>query len=541
MTPDVAFAYLILFGGHWLLLRRFVLPDLPPVGKGLLVVLYALHLLLIALFYASRGWGEFWSWYLDYRFGEYNPAASYAAALYLLIALSALLIALRGQSLRLRLYWLGVGALFGFLGFDEYLILHEGVKNWVLHYAIAAGTMALVGFLLLRRDLRTWFLLVGGLGIASVGGVGLEMLALYDCFGYLGATCNRLPLIEEALENVGILTAFMGVLLYASRHIPPTAWAWSCRLITAGGVGSAVLLIAAPFVVPGLEARFLAEPVVLEYQDGDLSVIGYQVSNHALSPGDQVHVQLYWRTRSRVSGLQGFSAHLVSRSTGASFASVNRVVEDPRFQEAAPGTVYRTSLSLNLPPDIPVQNSYWLTLTTWGNGRQGIFMQPISHSDREQVTRDMAVLTSLSVIDPAPSLTVDHPVRYDFQGDLALTGYSISLDEKQLALQFAWENHAEIREPLIQFLHIFDSEGNYVYSVDRPPLTDDFPTIDWPVSLKARADWQVDLPDTLPPGEYSLRTGLYEASSLNRWPVSDSEGTPLPDGIIELGTIQIEP
>jgi hypothetical protein len=157
------------------------------------------------------------------------------------------------------------------------------------------------------------------------------------------------------------------------------------------------------------------------------------------------------------------------------------------------------------------------------------------------VTRDMAVLTSLSVIDPAPSLTVDHPVRYDFQGDLALTGYSISLDEKQLALQFAWENHAEIREPLIQFLHIFDSEGNYVYSVDRPPLTDDFPTIDWPVSLKARADWQVDLPDTLPPGEYSLRTGLYEASSLNRWPVSDSEGTPLPDGIIELGTIQIEP
>ena len=543
MTFDVAFAYLILFGAHWLLLRRFVLRDLPPVGKGLLIALYSLHGLLIALFYASRGWGDFWSWYLDYRFGEYNPSASYAAALYVLIAFGAWSITFRGYSLRLshRLYWLGVGAFFGFLGLDEYFALHEGVKNWSLYYGAVAGLMAVAGVVLLRRDQRAWVMLVGGLAVAGIGGVGLETLVLNDCIGYLGETCGRLPLIEEALENVGLLTALLGVILYASQHMRPAVWTSASKLLVAGGLGSVLLFAVGPWVVPDLEARFMVEPLTLEYQDGGLSVLAYRVSQTALGPGDQLDVLIYWRVNRPIRRLDGLSAHLVNRSSGQSFARVNRVVEEPRFQQAAPGNVYRTRLQLKLPPDIPTPASYWLTLTVWGQQSQEFVMQPVSRTDRELLSLDTAVLRALPVVDQAATLTVDHPMRYNFQGDLSLTGYSAHLDQKHLALQFSWENRAVIRQPLVQFLHIFGPDGSYIYSVDRPPLADDFPTIDWPVGLHARSDWQFDLPDTLLPGEYSLRTGLYESATLNRWQVWDSEGAPLQDGIIELGAIRIEP
>lgn len=544
MTPDIALAFLVLFGGHWLLLRRFVLHDLPPFGKGLLVLLYGLHFLLIALFYAARGWDEVWSWYFDYRFGEYNPAASYAATLYVLIALGALLSAVRGQALPLfqRGYWLGTGLLFGFLGLDEYFVLHEGVKNWTLYYGLAAVLLTLGSAVVLRqrRDWRVAVMIVGGLGAAGAGGIGLELLALHDCFGYLGQTCNRLPLIEEALENVGILTVLAGVVLYASQHVRPVVWRQARALLVAGGVGTAIILLTGPWFIPALEMQLRAEPVQLDYLDGALSILGYQVSQTVLHPGDPLDMTVYWQVNQRTSGLDGFSAHLVSRTSGQSFASSNRLVEEPRFTQAVPGTVYRTNVHLVLPPDTPAQASYWLTLTTWGRRRQTYQMQPVSRTDRELIALDMAVLCSLPVIDESSPLTVDHPLRFDFQENLSLTGYSVQAEKRRLSLQFVWENHRPIREPLIQFLHIFGPDGGFVYSLDRPPLADDFPTIDWPVGLRARADWQLDLPDDLEPGEYSLRTGLYEAKSLNRWLVRDSEGHELPDGIIELRTIRLE-
>lgn len=545
MTPDVFFALLILFGGHWLLLRRFVLPDLSPSGKGLLIVLYVIHLVLIGLFYASRDWGYFWAWYLDYRYSENNPSASYAAALYAMIALGAFIIAMWGASLSWpqRLFWLGTGGLFGFLGLDEYFALHEGVTNWTLYYAIVAALLTLTSAAVLRHQRSGWrvfFMLVGGLGAAGIGGIGLELLALYNCFGYLAQTCNRLPLIEEALENVGILTALLGVLLYISQHVRVDFRVRAQAVVVAGGAVSAALLVAVPWVVPTLEARYLAKPVTIDYLDGRMSVIGFRTSQDVLHPGDSLTLQIFWRTSELVSGEYGFSSHLVSRATGESFARADRILLDPQPQQSAWGNIYRADLWFTLPENIPAQTSYWLTLTAWQDQRPRFIMEPVSHTDRQLITQDMAVLQPLPVIDREASMQIEHPLRYDFQGELSLLGYSARLDEDQLLLQFVWENRAPIDQPLIQFLHVFDSSGDFVFSADRPPLTDNFPTLDWPAGLRARADWQVSLPDDLPPGEYTLRTGLYESTTLNRWMAHDRTGAPVQDGIIDLGTVRLD-
>lgn len=545
MTIDVAFVYLILFGGHVWLLRRCVFKDLPPAGVPLLIVLYALHFMMIALFYASRTWGSAWSWYFDYRFGEHNPAASYAAVLYLLVGLAAVAVALWGQPRRLWhvLYWLGVAAFFVYLGLDEYFALHEGAKNWSLIYGSAAGLMVLasgaVWWGLRRRERRVFVMLIGGLGVAAVGGVGLEMLALWDCLGYLGETCGRLPLIEEALENVGILTALLGVLLYAGRALPAGVWIRAQRGLLTGGVGCGLLLVTAPWFVPQLENRLIGQPAAIDYLDGRLSVVGYRLSHRVLAPDEALDLNVYWRTNQTIYGTYGFSVQLMDRTDGRSYAAQNLVIEEPRHDQALPGVVYRTRMSLKVPHDIPAQASYWLTLTTWRDKRPDFIPQPVSYTDRRLVTPDMAVLQSLPVVGQTPPPATEHPLDFVFRPDIALKGYSVKLEDHRLSLLFDWQTQSVIDRDYVQFLHLFDSSGGWVYGFDQPPMTERFPTIDWPPGMSARASWLLDLPPDLPPGDYVLRTGMYDAVTLDRCDILNSAGERLTDGIIELGTIRL--
>ncbi len=546
MTIDVAFIYLVLFGGHIWLLRRFVVKDLPPAGAVLLIALYALHFVLIALFYASRTWGSAWSWYFDYRFGEYNPAASYAAALYVLVGLAAVAVALWGQPRRLwhSLYWLGVAAFFVYLGLDEYFALHEGAKNWTLIYGGAAGllvgiTGAVWWWGLGRRSLRVFVMLIGGLGVAAAGGVGLELLAARDCLGYLDQTCGRLPLIEEALENVGILTALMGVIGYAGRTLSPVVWTQARRMLLMGGAGCGLLLMSAPFVVPQLENRLTAQPVTVDLLDGRLEVIGYRLSDQVLTPSEALEIVVYWQTNADLFGTYGFTVQLLDRVDGQTYTSRNVLVEEPRHDQALPGVVYRTRMSLNVPADIPPQASYWLTLTTWQDMRPRFVPQRISHTDRRLVTPDMAVLQSLPVLEQAPPLATEYPMDFVFQPDIALKGYSFQLEDHRLSLLFDWQTRSAINRDYVQFLHLFDSNGAWVYGFDQPPMTQRFPTMDWPPGMYARASWLLDLPAELPPGEYVMRTGLYDAVTLDRCDVFNGAGESLLDGIIELGKIHL--
>lgn len=546
MTLDVALVCLLLFGGHLFLLRRYVIPDLSSFGRRLLMVLYGINFALILLHFAARPLSGFWAWYLDYRYGEFSPPASFAATQYMLLALTAVTVALWGMPRRWwhRLYWSGTALFLGYLSMDEYFLVHEDLEHWVLIYMAVAGLLALASagmywYGLRRRELRVFVMLLGGLGIASVGGVGLETLAAVSCFGYVPETCQRLPFIEEVLENLGVLTSLLGVLLYAGRHIPAPGWARARRVVVGAGLASALIFLSGSWIVPTTELRFFAQPVAIDYMEGQLSVLGYRMSQGMLQPGDTLTLHVYWRTTGGIDGPHGLSAHLVSRTAGESAASVNKLVHNPHYGQAAPGAVYRTSMILELPPDIPTPASYWLTLTTWADRRPNFITQTIHQTDRYTLTPDMAALQTIPVVDAAADTPVDHAVRYDFQGDFSLTGYSARAEDGQLSLQFAWESRAPIDQQLVQFVHVFDASGDYIFGVDQPPFAGDFPTQDWPPGLRARADWQFDLPADLPAGDYVLRTGLYEIDTQQRQPVTNDAGDPLPDHVIDLGAVRL--
>ncbi len=207
--------------------------------------------------------------------------------------------------------------------------------------------------------------------------------------------------------------------------------------------------------------------------------------------------------------------------------------------------IYHRDMSLQLDDDAPTPGLYWLGVSVWKdpNRSNGIetpdfTLQTIADSDRYEVSPVMAVLGDIPVIDPAAELTTDQETRYDFDDGLSLTGYSLHLEADQLALQFAWEARSSTDQDYTQFIHLFDAEGNFVFGYDQPPFEDRFPTSIWPAGLRARDDWQVALPEDLPPGSYLVRTGLYNSATQLRLTVHDAAGQAVTDNSISLGMVE---
>ena len=65
------------------------------------------------------------------------------------------------------------------------------------------------------------------------------------------------------------------------------------------------------------------------------------------------------------------------------------------------------------------------------------------------------------------------------------------------------------------------------------------PTRLWYEGLRDTETWQITIPADLAPGRYAVYTGLYRLSDLERLPVGDADGKPLPDARVPLGSITI--
>lgn len=545
----IVVALFVLYG---LFLRRWIIRDLPPFGTGLVITLTGIHIILLGLYVYSRtaDLDLFWRWYLNYKYGEFNPTATLSTVHYLLVGVTAVVIAGFARLHRLwhRLYWLGLGLCFVFLALDEYFIIHENWGNtWIIVYGLVGAVFVAMTVLLYRaypQSWRTYILLFGGLGIATVGAVGLEVLAAQTCFGLIPrGICGELPIFEELLENLGILTSLIAVILFAKNHTPAAVLPRVGNTVTASGLVAGFVFLGALWVVPPLELRLLAEPVQIDYAAPDLNIAGYHITKRTFHPGETFDLSVYWQKTGQVSGAgrYGLSVHIIERTSGADITGVNKLILNPQPVQARQGMLHRSTITVQLPQDIPTPASYWITLATWQEQGEDYAMQTINTTDRDLLTGDASILGSITVLDPTPRITVVESSRYQFMEDFSLSGYDVQQEGDGLSLQFAWEKHRDrpLTADYIQFLHLLDANGQLIVGVDQPPFAGSLPTHDWPQGLKAQAQWQVVLPDDLPAGDYRLYTGLYDPVTSERVPVTNGDGEPIPDWYIDLGEVTI--
>jgi len=121
-------------------------------------------------------------------------------------------------------------------------------------------------------------------------------------------------------------------------------------------------------------------------------------------------------------------------------------------------------------------------------------------------------------LPPGEAIPNERTVRL---GDsIALRGYQLEAGSikpgQGLNLKVYWQTDMPLPDDYTIFTQLLDSQGMLAASWDSQPLGGYFPTSYWPAAEIVTDVVQLPLPANLPPGDYSLMTGLYRLDTLER-------------------------
>lgn len=519
-----------------------------PLGLSLVSLAFLVAQALVvgvALTYRPPSESEYWLWHLD---REWNIPATLASLQSAMVGFVALLIAWRAQALPAwhRLYFVGLGAVLLFVGFDEYAELHEFVAYsdsyyFVLGGVIAAATAAIAA--LAQPSIAIWHAwLLAGLATAAMGGLVLET----NCSHPIVMTvtkCGQHHLIEEPLEFLGMWLA-LTALLNLFRRLLPGSHSWRILyilpivwlLLAVGGLA----LLRHERYASGLHKADIMFESGLRLHGYRLQRTQQAVQLH-LSPGA-------WDYSARNFADTIYFIVLVDQESGDVVltldapAQAHRLHITPRLE---PVFAQRMSLASPHRTPLPANRAYSVALSLWREQDDGSYAQDrIVASDRPLFNDWQVVLDEFVVESKSPPTAELSDGLANFEIGFVLEAAEapdVARASESVPLTFIWRSDvdADSDEDHVQLLHLNLVGSDKWWAFDRQPLGRRLPTRLWYEGMVDSETWQVTLPEALPAGRYQVYTGLYRVLDKERIPASSAEGVKFRDHLVPLGEMTI--
>lgn len=134
-----------------------------------------------------------------------------------------------------------------------------------------------------------------------------------------------------------------------------------------------------------------------------------------------------------------------------------------------------------------------------------------------------------------------HPMRYQFDGGLALIGYQLrpgNAAPQSMTIELYWQASEKVREDYTAFIHFVDGSDVVRAQSDAMPLGIARPTSRWQAGEIVRDVRRIDLPPDLPAGTYAIEAGVYRAADGVRKEVQTEKGRRLGSRVV-LETVDI--
>ncbi len=128
-----------------------------------------------------------------------------------------------------------------------------------------------------------------------------------------------------------------------------------------------------------------------------------------------------------------------------------------------------------------------------------------------------------------------------FEEGITLVGFAAQRDTAAawLRVTLFWRASRVPQRDLTVFVHLYDAAGQLVASHDGQPVYGQLPTTRWPTDDLIPDRHDFPLPRDLPPGEYTLAAGLYDAASGERLAVT-VDGESIAQRAVVLTTLSLE-
>ncbi len=271
-----------------------------------------------------------------------------------------------------------------------------------------------------------------------------------------------------------------------------------------------------------IDPAALRASVRLNQTVGAARVIGADLPQTAPQPGDTVAVAVYFQIMQKPRGETPATLQIATRAFPWLGPWTTRTeTTAPLARDAEPGDIVRRDFSIRVPAD----------------ARSEILFRAVVASATVEIgavrVQDIARVTSVPDITHQMSARVGDSVEflgYDVQPTRPRVGDT-------LRLTLYWRALKMMDTSFTVFTHVIDANNQIAAQQDSVPARGARPTTGWTPGEVITDVYQIVL--NVPPGQYEIAIGLYDAATGARLPVSDARGASAGDQII-LGTMELQ-
>jgi hypothetical protein len=272
-----------------------------------------------------------------------------------------------------------------------------------------------------------------------------------------------------------------------------------------------------------------------------LSLLGYQLAPQPAQPGSQSTLTLYLQ-RPEATIVEPGRFDAVLRLSSPVDGTVSREWRKPLPQglapEAwAPGQVIAEQIQFPIQAGME-PGAYPLSMSLIGEGETEFW--PVSFNN--DVNRLDRIPLGYVILPWQGSSAGAAPVRAGFEQGITLD--SVVLGDAQrgetLEASLYWTAGQVVDAAYAVFVHLVDEEGALVANHDGPPAAGIFPTDAWLPGMTIPDAHPLPIPESLAPGRYELRAGLYDPQSGKRLALLSLDGMPAAGDYAPLGSVVID-
>ena len=240
----------------------------------------------------------------------------------------------------------------------------------------------------------------------------------------------------------------------------------------------------------------------LDVTDGTITLLGSNLDRVEAAPGDSVLVTLFWAAQQE-------TAVTLSLIDETETAVSNWPVSLPNFGAGAWRSQHLQRLPVNL------ENGRYQWQLAFPNG------QTVRWGELKITAPER--LMQMPVVETAVGVTLSEQAT--------LVGFSLDAPTlaagERLNLQLVWQATTELSESYRVFVHLLGADGRIVAQSDGLPAGWARPTTGWLPGEFIVDPHAITLPGTLPPGNYTLTTGLYLPNASRQQQPNGQDNIPL--------------
>ncbi|HPL27052.1 MAG TPA: glycosyltransferase family 39 protein [Anaerolineae bacterium] len=298
-------------------------------------------------------------------------------------------------------------------------------------------------------------------------------------------------------------------------------------------VGTSIVLgtvqVARPTAQPTPASLEMLTPLAAPLND-DLELLGCNLAQEALRPGQRLRLTLFWRATRRPQTDYQAVAILTAPDGHASRAAWPVAGEAHPTSAWQAGDIVRAQYDLLVAAETPPGANTLQVALAGPGGEMG-----------RVVSLGALDVASIPHLMEAPPMQV--AVGAGFGEAITLLGYDLDRHEaargETIHLTLYWQARQGMQHEYTVFTHLLDAANHISAQQDSVPAQGSRPTTSWVKGEIIVDEYQLVVKADAPLGEHQIEIGVYEPASGRRLAVFDSSGQALGDRVL-LCAVQVQ-